>query len=136
MRIGMVTLGCDKNTVDNEYLAGLLARDGVDVVAADKQPDTTGADDTLDGVLINTCGFIDAAKAESVESVLGWIGHKQRMAAAGRRVRVFVAGCLTQRYREELIAQLPEVDGFMGVGEFDRVLQLLQSPADATAYPT
>lgn len=133
MRIGMVTLGCDKNTVDNEYLAGLLARDGVDVVAADKQPDTTGADDTLDGVLINTCGFIDAAKAESVESVLGWIGHKQRMAAAGRRVRVFVAGCLTQRYREELIAQLPEVDGFMGVGEFDRVLQLLHSPADATA---
>ena len=131
MRIGMVTLGCDKNTVDNEYLAGLLAREGVDVAAADKTPGE--ADHDLDAVLINTCGFIDAAKAESIQSILAWLDQKARLAASGQRMRVFVSGCLTQRYREDLIAQLPEVDGFMGVGEFDRVLQLVRSPSDATA---
>ncbi len=129
MKIGIVTLGCDKNTVDNEYLAGLLDRSGAQVVRAGKEPDG----EHLDAVLINTCGFIDAAKQESIHSILSWVERKRELDAAGKRLRVFVAGCLTQRYRESLIAELPEVDGFMGVGEFDRVLDLVRSPRDAAS---
>jgi ribosomal protein S12 methylthiotransferase len=129
MRVGIVTLGCDKNTVDSEYWAGALARSGVEVVAAGPQPD--GND--LDAVLINTCGFIDAAKAQSIQTIVGWLEHKRRRAAApgGARLRVFVGGCLTQRYREQMVRELPEVDGFLGVGDFERVADLIRSPAGA-----
>lgn len=127
MRIGIVTLGCDKNTVDNEYLAGILDRHGVEAAAADLPAD--GAE--FDAVLINTCGFVESARVESVRTILTWIEHKNARASVGEHMRVFVAGCLPQRYREELIAELPEVDGFMGVGEFEKVLRLVQSPPDA-----
>lgn len=129
MKIGIVTLGCDKNTVDNEYLAGLLAAEGVEVVRAGKAPDAT----RLDAVLINTCGFIDAAKQESISTILEWVEHKKERKGRGERMRVLVAGCLTQRYRESLIAELPEVDGFMGVGDFDKVVQLVRAPEGAAS---
>jgi ribosomal protein S12 methylthiotransferase len=131
MKIGIVTLGCDKNTVDNEYLAGLLDEAGVEVVRAEHEAETN-ADQDLDAVLINTCGFVESAKNQSIQSILSWVEHKKDRAEEGRgRCRVFVAGCLTQRYREDLIKELPEVDGFMGVGEFDKVVRLVQSPPDA-----
>lgn len=129
MKIGIVTLGCDKNTVDNEYLAGILDRYGVEVEYADKQ----AGNEQFDAVLINTCGFVESARVESIQSILSWVERKREQAADGRRMRVFVAGCLSQRYRESLIAELPEVDGFMGVGEFERVLDLVRSPVDATS---
>lgn len=129
MKVGIVTLGCDKNTVDNEYMAGVLDRHGLHVVAAAKQPNG----DHLDAVLINTCGFVEKAKVESIQSVLSWVEHKKERAVDGERIRVFVAGCLTQRYRETLVQELPEVDGFLGVGEWDKVVQLLQSPVDAAS---
>lgn len=133
MKIGIVTLGCDKNTVDNEYMAGLLAEAGAQVVRAEADADEN-ADRDLDAVLINTCGFVESAKQQSLESIVSWIDHKmERRDAGAGRCRVFVAGCLTQRYRETLVQELPEVDGFMGVGEFDKVLRLVQSPADATS---
>lgn len=129
MKIGIVTLGCDKNTVDNEYLAGILSRQGIEVAGAGLEPDTQ----EFDAVLINTCGFIESARAQSVQTILNWIEYKKERAEAGRRTRVFVAGCLTQRYREELIQELPEVDGFMGVGEFERVVQLVGAPEGASS---
>lgn len=150
MKIGIVTLGCDKNTVDNGYLAGALAAEGIEVVRAhhDAAEHFAGADprggtlapaggaavavEPLDAVLINTCGFVESAKVQSIQSILSWIEHKKERAAEGGRCRVFVAGCLTQRYRESLVAELPEVDGFLGVGEFDKVVQLVKSPVDAT----
>lgn len=127
VKLGIVTLGCDKNSVDTEYLAGNLSARGVSVVAAPRVP----ARADLDGVLINTCGFIDAAKAESIQTILAWAGHKAERGEAGERFRLFVGGCLTQRYRESLVAELPEVDGFIGVGEFDRVADLLAVPEGA-----
>ncbi len=133
MKIGIVTLGCDKNTVDNEYMAGLLAETGATVVRAEADADEN-LDADLDAVLINTCGFVESAKQQSIESIISWIDHKQERLEQGLgRCRVFVAGCLTQRYRESLVQELPEVDGFMGVGEFDKVLRLVQSPPDATS---
>lgn len=133
MKIGIVTLGCDKNTVDNEYLAGLLAETGAEVVRAEADADEN-PDPDLDAVLINTCGFVESAKQQSLESIVSWIDHKIERRDAGQgRCRVFVAGCLTQRYRETLVQELPEVDGFMGVGEFDKVIRLVQSPADAAS---
>lgn len=133
MKIGIVTLGCDKNTVDNEYMAGLLAESGAQVVRAEVDADEN-PDSDLDAVLINTCGFVESAKQQSLESIVSWIDHKRERQENGQgRCRVFVAGCLTQRYRETLVQELPEVDGFMGVGEFDKVIRLVQSPADAAS---
>ncbi|MGC8740632.1 MAG: 30S ribosomal protein S12 methylthiotransferase RimO [Candidatus Sumerlaeaceae bacterium] len=122
MQIGIVTLGCDKNTVDSEYFAGLLEKQGAKVFAAALEP---GPNDFFDAVLINTCGFIDSAKAQSIETILQWLKRKREAAAEGRPMRVFVSGCLSQRYREELAAELPEVDGFLGVGDFERLAQLV-----------
>lgn len=133
MKIGIVTLGCDKNTVDNEYMAGLLAETGASVMRAEADADEN-PDADLDAVLINTCGFVESAKQQSIESIISWIDHKRERQETGRgRCRVFVAGCLTQRYRETLVQELPEVDGFMGVGEFDKVVRLVQSPPDAAS---
>jgi ribosomal protein S12 methylthiotransferase len=133
MKIGIVTLGCDKNTVDNEYLAGLLDEAGVQVVRAEHEADKN-ADRDLDAVLINTCGFVESAKVQSIQSILSWVEHKKdRLQQGSGRCRVFVAGCLTQRYRESLVQELPEVDGFMGVGEFEKVVRLVQSPVDSTS---
>lgn len=133
MKIGIVTLGCDKNTVDNEYLAGLLDEAGAQVVRAEHFAEEN-PDRDLDAVLINTCGFVESAKRQSIDSIISWVDHKRERKEAGEgRCRVFVAGCLTQRYRETLIQELPEVDGFMGVGEFDKVVRLIQSPPDATS---
>ncbi|MCX7626274.1 MAG: 30S ribosomal protein S12 methylthiotransferase RimO [Candidatus Sumerlaeaceae bacterium] len=122
MRIAIVTLGCDKNTVDSEYLAGLLAEQGVEAVAAGLDPNPG---DIFDAVLINTCGFIDSAKEQSINTILAWLERKQEAAVEGYLMRVFVGGCLTQRYRQELAAELPEVDGFLGVGDFEKVAQLV-----------
>jgi ribosomal protein S12 methylthiotransferase len=122
MRIAIVTLGCDKNTVDSEYFAGLMAQQGAEVVAGALEPDP---DELCDAVVINTCGFIDTAKQQSIETILAWIERKREAAAHGQALRVFVAGCLTQRYRDELARELPEVDGFLGVGDYERLAQLV-----------
>lgn len=129
MKVGIVTLGCDKNTVDTEYFAGVLDRHGIEVVAAPREPDPH----QYDAVVINTCGFIEDAKVESIRAIIDWLEYKKRAAQRGRRVRVLVAGCLSQRYKEQLVSELPDVDGFMGVGEFDRVIDLVRAPADVTS---
>lgn len=103
-----VQLGCPKNVVDGEEVLGLLACDGYEVRA-------DGAD--TDVVVINTCGFIEAAKQESIDAVLRAIERKR----SGAVRKVVVAGCLAQRYVRELQAELPEVDAFVGVGRPDVV---------------
>ena len=133
LKIGIVTLGCDKNTVDSEYFAGVLGCDGAEVVPAPTEPDDAQAH--LDAVIINTCGFIADAKAESVRSILAWIERKRQQADAGQPLRVFVAGCLSQRYRESLAGEMPEVDAFLGVGDFAQVAGIVRAPAAPDAAP-
>src|SRR5262245_14921423 len=95
VRIGLVTLGCDKNTVDSERLLARLAGAGARV-----QEGARGAD----VVVVNTCGFIDAAKEESIDAILDAIRLKQQ----GRTRAVVAVGCLVQRYKEQLAEELPE----------------------------
>lgn len=146
MRIGIVTLGCDKNTVDSEYIGGVLEQAGARVLPAGLDPDP-GQD--LDVVVIQTCGFIDAAKSQSLETILTWLEYKREREAEGRPLKVFLSGCLVQRYQRELPAELDGVDGYLGVGDYDRVVALLQTgplsgpvnlvremPATVVAHPT
>jgi len=111
-RVSVVTLGCSKNTVDSEVLMGMLSRNHLELV---DEPD--GAD----AVIINTCGFIDLAREESVNTIL----RAAAMKRDGRIGQLFVAGCLSQRYEDELREELPEVDAFFGVTDFSRILKTI-----------
>jgi ribosomal protein S12 methylthiotransferase len=112
--VHIITLGCSKNTVDSETLAGHLRAN--DFALAD----------TIDGadtVIINTCGFIDAAKEESVNTILAAGKLKQ----AGKIDTLVVAGCLSERYGDELRAEIPEVDHFFGTEAYEPILRALSS---------
>ena len=109
MKVNIITLGCSKNTVDSENLAGRLKGQG-HAVFFDRQ-----ADD-CDAVIINTCGFIGDAKEESINTILQAVQHK--------RGKVIVCGCLVERYRDELAREIPEVDAWYGVHEWDRILEV------------
>ena len=113
MKLGLVSLGCDKNTVDSERLFAALAGHG-----AERVTDL----ETADVVVVNTCGFIDAAKEESIETLLD-VARLKRDAG----VRAVVAlGCLVEQYRDELEPALPEVDLFVGLRDVDRLIPTLQ----------
>src|SRR5688500_6034177 len=103
--VAFVSLGCPKNHVDSERMLGLLAQDGLAITA-----DASEAD----AIVINTCGFVEASKAESLEAIRDAI----RLKTKGRCKRVVVAGCLVQRHKTRLLAEVPEVDRLVGV--FDR----------------
>ena len=114
MKVGFITLGCDKNTVDSErYLAQL----------ADRGAEYT--DDLADAevIVINTCGFIDAAKKESLDAIV----EAGRMKDDGRCQAVVAVGCMVQRHKEELAEALPEVDLFLGSSEMDQLLPELEA---------
>jgi len=119
MRVGIVTLGCDKNTVDNEYLAGMLARQGVELVA-----DAWDASQRLDAAVVTTCGFITAAKQQSLETIYDLAEAKR---STGSPARLFVAGCLAQRYDGDLLQEYPEIDGLVGVGQFEKLAELIMN---------
>jgi ribosomal protein S12 methylthiotransferase len=104
--VGVVSLGCAKNLVDSEIMLGFLKRAGHEIV-----PDSQAR-----VVLVNTCGFIDKAKEESVDSILEQVERKRR----GEIDRVVVAGCMVQKYGRELAAEIPEVDAFLGLDELER----------------
>jgi len=108
-KIGFVSLGCPKNLVDSEVMMGLLAQGGAEI--------TPRAEDA-DIIVVNTCSFIDTAKQESVDTILEMAQHK----ASGRAQKLIVAGCLVERYRNEIQKNIPEVDAVVGTGELDQIL--------------
>src|SRR5262245_11794236 len=97
LRIGIVTLGCDKNTVDNEYLAGMIEQAGCEVVLAND-------DKPLDAAIVTTCGFIAAAKAQSIDAIVQLAERKRN---TGSPRKLYVAGCLSQRNGAELMEAIP-----------------------------
>ena len=107
----MISLGCPKNLVDSEVMLGLLKEKGW----------VPSARDEADVVIINTCSFIREAKEESIETILAMAAAKEE----GKCQRLVVTGCLPQRYGPELLEELPEVDLFLGTGEFHRIAELL-----------
>lgn len=113
-KVSVINLGCAKNQVDSEEMLGVLAQDGYSVETAHSPKDSS--DDT-DVVVINTCGFIEAAREESINTILEALKRKQR----GEIQKVVVTGCLVQRYAQELQTELPDVDAFLGTGEYGRI---------------
>lgn len=112
-RVSVVTLGCEKNLVDSEIVSGLLHERGYRLV--DRPEDATV-------VIVNTCAFIDAAKEESVRTILDLAELKK----TARLKALIVAGCLAQRYKEELMKELPEIDGVVGTGDFVRMADIVE----------
>jgi ribosomal protein S12 methylthiotransferase len=106
--VGMISLGCAKNLVDGEVMLGHLAADGIRVT-----PDPAEAD----VVVVNTCGFITDAKAESIDSILEVAAAKK----SGMVRRLVVAGCMAQAYADELKREIPEIDGFVGLDELEQI---------------
>ena len=112
-KFSIVSLGCARNLVDSEVMAGLLDKNNYQMVAEPADADV---------VLVNTCGFIGPAKEESIETIL----DVSRLKEAGKVKKLVVAGCLSQRYPEELAKELPEVDFFIGTGEVPRIVEILR----------
>lgn len=116
MKVNIITLGCSKNTVDSENLAGALSAAGAEVFFDRQRND-------CDVVIINTCGFIGDAKEESVNTILQQVGVKQR----GRKKRLLIAvGCLVERYKAELQKELPDVDAWFGVHEWKEIAEYVR----------
>src|SRR5438270_9325384 len=110
-KVGFVSLGCPKNLVDSEVMMGILASSGAQL--------TSDAADA-DVIVVNTCSFIESAKQESVNTILEMARHK--VAAGGKARTLVVAGCLVERYRNEIQRNIPEVDAVVGTGELESIL--------------
>jgi ribosomal protein S12 methylthiotransferase len=118
--VGFISLGCPKNLVDSEVMMGLLDRAGARLTARPEDAEI---------LVVNTCSFIDTAKQESVDTILEMARHK----TSGSAKKLIVAGCLVERYRDEIQKSIPEVDAVVGTGELESILQAagLSMPAEA-----
>ncbi|MGL5088601.1 MAG: 30S ribosomal protein S12 methylthiotransferase RimO [Cetobacterium sp.] len=115
MKLGLISLGCSKNLVDSENLIGLMvARKGFEI---------TNILEEAEVVLINTCGFIGDAKEESIQAILE-VAEKK---ASGQVKKIIVAGCLAQRYADELLAEIPEIDAIVGTGEIHKIEEIVDA---------
>ncbi len=120
MKIGLVSLGCPKNLVDSEVMLGLAQRSGHTLTADPAEADV---------LVVNTCAFIESAREESVAAILEMASHK----TGGRCKRLVVTGCMAERYRDELRAEIPEIDVVLGTGEVPRIVEALAS--DSASLP-
>jgi ribosomal protein S12 methylthiotransferase len=116
--VSFISLGCPKNLVDSEKMLGLLAEDGITPVAAD-------AGDGADAIVINTCGFLEASKQESLEVIAEAVAKKER----GELKRVVVAGCLVQRHRAKMLEWAPGIDAMIGVFDRDHIVRAVRGEA-------
>jgi ribosomal protein S12 methylthiotransferase len=112
-KVGFISLGCPKNLVDSEVMMGLLTREGYELTAR--------ADDA-EILVVNTCSFIESAQKESIETILEMAEHKKFGAAK----KLVVAGCLVERFRAQILEQVPEVDAVVGTGEVERIIEAVQ----------
>jgi ribosomal protein S12 methylthiotransferase len=125
-KVGFISLGCPKNLVDSEVMMGILAREGYEL--------TPRADDA-EILVVNTCSFIEPAQKESVDAILEMAEHKK----FGSAKKLIVAGCLVERYRDQILQQIPEVDAVVGTGEVERIIEAVEGdlkilPAQPPAF--
>lgn len=113
MKMSMVSLGCDKNTVDSEMMLGLMNEKGFEY---------TDIDEEADVMIINTCGFIQSAKEESINAIL----EASKLKEVGNLKALIVTGCLAQRYKDEIIKEIPEVDALLGTSNFDKIVETVE----------
>jgi ribosomal protein S12 methylthiotransferase len=121
-KIGFVSLGCPKNLIDSEVMMGQLKEAGYQITADASEADT---------VVVNTCGFIEAAKKESIDAIL----EAARLKSEGKAQRVVVAGCLVERYRDQLKAELPEVDAFIGTNQISEITKVCDEKTNLRQLP-
>src|SRR6266566_7225261 len=121
-KVGFISLGCPKNLVDSEVMMGQLKQNGYEI---------TGNAEEADTVVVNTCGFIDSAKKESIEAIL----EAARLKTGGKATRLIVAGCLVERYRDQLKAEMPEVDAFIGTSQINDILNVCDPKTNTRALP-
>ena len=114
MKVAFVSLGCAKNLVNTEQMMALCRKEGWTV---------TGEPEGADVAVLNTCGFIEGAKTEAIDNILELAGLKQE----GKLGKLLVAGCLTQRYRDEILEELPEIDGILGTGSYTDVVEAVKA---------
>ena len=122
-KVGMVSLGCAKNLVDSENMLGMLRDRGYEIVSDPAEADI---------IFVNTCGFIEAAKQESIDTILEMAQYKK----AGSLKKLYVTGCLAQRYAGALAQELPEVDGFMGVASSASMVMVSVAPVSRSRTET
>jgi ribosomal protein S12 methylthiotransferase len=122
MKVGFISLGCPKNLVDSEVMMGQLKANGYQITADANEADT---------VVVNTCGFIDSAKKESIEAIL----EAAKLKSDGKATRLIVAGCLVERYRDDLKASMPEVDAFIGTSQINDILAVCDPRTDTRSLP-
>src|SRR6266851_5265510 len=125
-KVGFVSLGCPKNLVDSEVMMGILVREGYEL---------TPRADEAEILVVNTCSFIEAAQKESVDAILEMAEHKKFGAAK----KLIVAGCLVERFRAQILEQVPEVDAVVGTGEIERIMEAVEGelrvlPAQPPAF--
>ena len=108
-KVGFVSLGCPKNLVDSEVMMGMLAQAGAELIPRAEDADV---------IVVNTCSFIASAQQESVNTILEMARHK----TDGRARKLVVAGCLVERFRDEIRKNIPEVDAVVGTGELEKIL--------------
>ncbi len=118
--VHMISLGCPKNLVDSEIMLGSLFKDGYEITQDESEAET---------IIVNTCSFIDESKQESIQKILDASEYKE----TGKLKNLVVTGCLPQRYKEDLVKELPEVDIFVGSGEFQKISQILKAKEEGTA---
>ena len=121
-KIGFISLGCPKNLVDSEVMMGQLKANGYQITANAEEADT---------VVVNTCGFIDSAKKESIDTIL----EAAQLKVTGKAKRLVVAGCLVERYRDELKAAMPEVDAFIGTSQINDILAVCDPKTNTRSLP-
>ena len=122
-KIQLVSLGCSKNTVDSEHLLRQVENMGIEIVPSNYELSESSK---VDAVVINTCGFINDAKEESIEAIFSAVAAKN----CGYVGKIYVFGCLSQRYMNELIESIEEVDGFFGAFDWEGVLKALGGELD------
>ncbi|HZH29677.1 MAG TPA: 30S ribosomal protein S12 methylthiotransferase RimO [Pyrinomonadaceae bacterium] len=121
-KIGFISLGCPKNLVDSEVMMGQLAAAGYEITTDEAEADT---------LVVNTCGFIESAKQESIDAIL----EAARMKTDGKAKRLVVAGCLVERYRDELRAEIPEVDAFIGTNQINDITKVCDERVNTRSLP-
>ena len=112
LKVGLISLGCPKNLVDSEVMLGLVRDAGHELTSVASEADV---------LVVNTCAFIDSAKQESIDAILEMAQHKTNGACR----RLVVTGCLAERYREELQAEIPEIDAVLGTGAVPNIVDAI-----------
>nr|WP_330408052.1 30S ribosomal protein S12 methylthiotransferase RimO [Vallitalea guaymasensis] len=121
IKISFISLGCDKNLVDSEVMLGLLRDKGYTLINDETEADV---------IVVNTCGFIQDAKEESIGTIIEMGQYKEN----GKCKALIVTGCLAQRYQDELIKEMPEIDAILGVSNYDKVIEAVESVLDNKKY--